>query len=146
MHDAELRALDIALAKALGYTVYHYDKDYRENCYYCLMSPDFDPVVMMPFRAGERKTEEEAWEDTPRWSSDHNAVASLEDEIDRRGLRWQYLHQLINAVAPFLCNDRYEEWGYETQNALWQFLRATPEQRCCAALRTLEAMVCPESA
>lgn len=54
------RELYIALAQALGWSVYHYDKDVESRCYYMLMDHEFDPVVIFD---GERKTEEEAWDD-----------------------------------------------------------------------------------
>ncbi len=74
------RALEQYIAEQQGYTIYHYDKDYAESCYYMLMNPDWDSVVHSDLtgrfleefskrhiRAGERKTEAEAWLDCPQW-------------------------------------------------------------------------------
>ncbi len=44
-------------ALALGYTMYHYDKDVESRCYFMLVDPDGD------YSDKERKTEAEAWED-----------------------------------------------------------------------------------
>lgn len=72
------RELDVRVAKALGYTVYHYDKDYAKNCYYQLFDGDGGPVVYTNgWRDGERKTEEEAWNDVPRFSTDLAAAWAL---------------------------------------------------------------------
>ncbi len=121
---------DIALAKALGYTVYHYDKDVRENQYYCLMDPDFNAVVMWPFQAGERKTETEAWADASKFSTSLDAMHLVEDEIERRGLQERYIQELDRLVTY----ERDEGWEWFR----WGILRATPEQRCLAAFRAIE--------
>lgn len=55
----------------LNYTVYHYDKDVPERCYFLLVDGEFDQVA--PFAhwgSGERKTKEEAWADCPNFSGD----------------------------------------------------------------------------
>lgn len=78
--------LNIAVAKAAGYWVYHYDKDHPSSCYYMLCLPDsVDSVVVDDFsrfresgwHAGERKTEEEAWKDAPYFSTDLNKIWPL---------------------------------------------------------------------
>jgi hypothetical protein len=70
------------LLRLAGYTVYHYDKDYPDQCYYMLMTPDFDPYIFQDiarfgdeirtrgYRAAERKTEDEAWADAPELTLD----------------------------------------------------------------------------
>lgn len=58
--------LNIKIAKMLGYTMYHYDKDHPDKCYYELWDSQGEPVVLR----GERKTETEAWNDAPNWSED----------------------------------------------------------------------------
>jgi hypothetical protein len=79
------RELDILVAKSLGYWVYHYDKDYAENCYYELMEPDsVTPVVGWPPRKGERKTEAEAWEDAPDFSTDTTAALIVVEALRTR--------------------------------------------------------------
>lgn len=76
--------LDIEIGKLLGYTVYHYDKDVGERCYYMLMTPDFEPVADL-WHEGQRKTEAEAWNDLPRFSSDGNAMLLLNDMLEELG-------------------------------------------------------------
>lgn len=64
----------------------------------------------------------------PPFTTDHDACRLVEDEIERRGLVREYITALgtvINAV-PF--DD--DLWP-------WQHMRATPEQRCHAALIAL---------
>lgn len=61
--------LNRAIADMLGYSIYHYDKDVAENCYYMLMDPNWDRVVY-GLHAGERRTEEQAWADPPDFSGD----------------------------------------------------------------------------
>lgn len=120
---------DVALARLLGYTVYHYDKDVYRNCYYCLMTPSYHAVL--PFREGERRTEVEAWNDAPSCTSLDTACL-VEDEIERRNQSWGmkgdgprtlYLIALSGIVGAHPG----------TESGLWTLLRATPEQRCEAA-------------
>jgi hypothetical protein len=77
------REMDRIIGKeVMGYTIYHYDKDHPDMCYYCLMDKEFDPVA--PFdgwHTGERKTEEEAWDDCPRFSEDIAAAFELLEHI-----------------------------------------------------------------
>ena len=54
--------------KVMGMTVYHYDKDREDNCYFMLMDHTFDSVVLNIRGAAERKTEAEAWADVPKYS------------------------------------------------------------------------------
>jgi hypothetical protein len=119
------RSQDIALAKALGYTVYHYDKAQVASCYYLLLDASLDPVVYCPLAAGERKTEAEAWEDVPHFSTSLDAVAVAEDEMDRRGCGAAYRDHLLKLTM-------YNIWG---------LIRATPQQRVEAALYALGTVV-----
>lgn len=61
------RELDVLVGKAIGFQIYHYDKGHRESNYYQLVDEEFDPVV--PLFGGERKTELDAWNDTPKFST-----------------------------------------------------------------------------
>jgi hypothetical protein len=78
--------LNRQIAEKLGYHVYHYDKDIPERCYYMLMDPDGDPAwANLNFneigpRAGERKTEDEAWRDCPNWKGDLSLAIELLDD------------------------------------------------------------------
>lgn len=68
------RELDALIAeKVMGWSIYHYDKDVPERCYYMLVDDKFEVVAddkPWSLRNGERKTEEEAWKDNRQWSSD----------------------------------------------------------------------------
>jgi hypothetical protein len=80
------RELDILIAKVMGYSVYHYDKDHPDNCYYMLVDEHFDQVAPYEgWRSGERKTEELAWEDCPEFSSDVSLAMELVEHLRRKG-------------------------------------------------------------
>lgn len=61
--------LKIKIAKMLGYSIYHYDKDHPEHCYYMLWDAEGQPVVPI-YPENQRKTEAEAWQDAPNWPED----------------------------------------------------------------------------
>lgn len=65
------REIDRLVAeKVMGYTVYHYE-DYAENNFYRLMDEYWNLVLLSPgLENGKRKTEGQAWEDVPRYSTD----------------------------------------------------------------------------
>lgn len=116
--------LNRQIAERLGWWVYHYDKDYRENCYYQLVNESFVPVVYAPnYYTGQRRTEAEAWADVPDFAGDREASLTLESIIDERGLGSQYAGALAEIVGP--------------HGGLWDIIRATPEQRVRAALVVL---------
>ncbi|OMD66030.1 hypothetical protein BSK62_13260 [Paenibacillus odorifer] len=71
--DKTDQQLNRALAELMGYTVYHYDKDVAERCYFELTAPDGYPEIVF---GGERITELEAWADVPNYCND--PAASLE--------------------------------------------------------------------
>lgn len=127
--------LDTQCAQALGYTVYHYDKDYAENCYYMLMDAQFNPVVSM-FK-GARQTEAEAWGDAPMFSADPEAAHLLEDEIERRDLQRSYIVALLSGVGSDVEYAATHVW-YADAADFWRMLRATPEQRARAFLEVVK--------
>jgi hypothetical protein len=88
----------------MEYTVYHYDKDYAENCYYMLMDEGFNPVVPMVNRAGERKTEAEAWADAPDFSADWNLIKPIAEKL--RGEKWELKTNMSmdGYGATFVCD------------------------------------------
>lgn len=67
------------------------------------------------------------WGILPEYTTDHTAVRLVEDEIERRGIdaRYLYIKHLILIFNP----------DPEDFVLTWDLLRATPEQRCLAALR-----------
>ena len=61
----------------MGWSIYHYDKDVEERCYYMLVDSGLDPVAddePWTWHNGERKTEAEAWEDNLPWSTDKTSA------------------------------------------------------------------------
>jgi hypothetical protein len=79
------RKLDTLVAeKVMGLTVYHYDKDVEENCYYMLMDTEGFPFE--PF-GGEKETEEEAWLSCFYYSTDISAAWEVVEKI-KKDLDW----------------------------------------------------------
>lgn len=76
-YELQGRRLDRMIADILGYTMYHYDKDVAERCYWQLWDEKgnvaamrTNPETMGYWRTpAEHRTEEDAWEDMPQWSS-----------------------------------------------------------------------------
>jgi hypothetical protein len=66
--------------------------------------------------------------DAPRPSTDAVAVAEMEAEVERRGLQYPY----VVALTAIVAHTKSAQQGW--QNG-WHLLRATPAQRCHAALR-----------
>lgn len=143
------RERDVLVAQALGYTIYHYDKDVRANCYYMLMDPDFSPVL--DGRMGERRFETVAWDDAPPFTTDYNACQLVKQGIARRGLIEKYQDALIDILsldmqvfnsaieldpyyAPEVPGNRFE---WEGHAYLWLYSQAPPDQCCHAAVKAL---------
>ena len=68
--------------------------------------------------------------DAPRPSTDQAAACEVEAEVERRALQYPYIVALT-AIAAHTKSGR-EGW----ENG-WRLLRATPAQRCHAALRAI---------
>jgi hypothetical protein len=66
--------------------------------------------------------------DAPRPSTDPAAAYELEAEVERRGLQYPYTVALTAIVA----HTKSSQQGWENG---WRLMRATPAQRCHAALR-----------
>ena len=65
----------------------------------------------------------------PHYSTDIAAAVQVEDEIERRGLIRPYLDALWDVTGNLYARG---------PQAMWALLRATPEERCQAALKALE--------
>jgi len=65
-----------------------------------LMDAEFDPVVA-DIRRAERKTEEEAWNDCPRYSTDGNVILDLEKEMNKRGYMIAIFYEHGKYIAEF---------------------------------------------
>lgn len=62
----------------------------------------------------------------------------VEDEIERRGLGARYAQRLLALVIGTEIDvTRYDEGGHVTPGVLWLLVRATPAQRCRAALEVV---------
>lgn len=72
-------------------------------------------------------------DDCPHYSTDPAAVRQVEDEIERRGLQDPYVMHLC---AELECEALFEE---NPHRAVWLLLRATPAERCRAAVRAVHA-------
>lgn len=70
---------NIEVAKRLGYSIYHYNKDIEARCYYMLWEPDGTGVGLYP--DNQHKTEEAAWQDAPKWDRDLNLALQLMEDV-----------------------------------------------------------------
>jgi hypothetical protein len=105
--DDELR---LAIAKAFGLTVYHYDKGYLN--YYCLLESDGYPVNEN-HRENERATEAECWEkDCPDWPTDLNAAFGLVREAEGQNVGFS-LHNVTYDNGKRITYEAtfYDPWG-----------------------------------
>lgn len=110
MTDDELNRL--VAERVMGWSIYHYDKDYASNCYYMLTDADGDPVA--PFaglHTGERKTEAEAWADVPAYCTNPAAWGALLDWLagENRG-------PVLMANFPGVTDWRAEVWAEDDNN------------------------------
>ncbi|WP_156088563.1 BC1872 family protein [Mycobacterium tuberculosis] len=110
------RKLDALVAEeVMGFTVY---QAVEANNYYRLL--DSDGHAVDPF-GGERETEEEAWNDCYYYSTDMSAAWEVEEIFKGEvGFRASYVARLKEVLGP-------NAWMFD-------FVHATPEQRCKAAL------------
>lgn len=113
--------LNRALAELMGYTVYHYDKDVPERCYYMLVDPTGDYSMI------ERPTEAMAWLDAPWYTGD--PAASL--EIQEAALKADYKAYILNL-------GEIVRKGRDTlDEMIMDLLLASPRERAEAAYNTL---------
>lgn len=75
----------------------------------------------------------------PLYTTDHAACRLVEDEIERRELWGTYLSALVD-ILDIYGYDAWYDWDRQWVSAVRDILRATPEQRCHAALRALEVL------
>jgi hypothetical protein len=66
--------------------------------------------------------------DAPRPSTDAAAAAEMEAEVERRGMQYPY----VLALTAIVAHTKSAQQGWQNE---WHLLRATPAQRCHAALR-----------
>lgn len=66
----------------------------------------------------------------PRYSTDPAAARLVEDELERRGLHHEY--SVLLAIDVFRTRHGWQDW-----QDTWAVIRATPQQRCRAALKSV---------
>lgn len=146
LKDEADHALNVAIAKLVGYTVRNSIERYNSSCedlYYKLVHRGVD--VLSPTKDnwfnGERDTEEDAWEDVPEYCTDPAAAKELQEiAIDADKLK--YLNALLSLVWPdgdiqFGLGGSMEVVGYNI-DATASMLLATPRQISEAAYVTLK--------
>lgn len=130
------REMDKLIAiHVMGWQMYQYDKDIEENCYFMLVDDEFEPVAEWEgysVKQGERKTEEEAWRDNRKFSTDISAAWEV-CEIFREKLfskRKRYMDELQRVISA----DR----GLKNALIVWPdvFWWISPSAICRAALLT----------
>jgi hypothetical protein len=101
------QAVNRRIAELCGYYIYHYDKDHPDRCYYMLSIPNdchWTGWDQLRFRnewgqwnAGERKTENAAWNDAPDYYN------SLDESIEAAGELLNYgLNIYLNPDDPHI--------------------------------------------
>lgn len=116
MTSKRANAVNRAIAEACGYYIYHYDKDHPAQCYYMLSIPNdchwagWDQLRFRnewgQWKAGERKTEKEAWNDVPDYyNSLDEAIAAAGELLPGR---WQLIH--FNSGFRFDWSDNTDKW------------------------------------
>lgn len=73
--------------KLFGYWIDHYDKDYVGENYYMLMDGAGDSIVS-GWDDGKRESEEEAWNDCPKFSTDILAAWEVMERITEK--HWKF--------------------------------------------------------
>ncbi|OZQ66092.1 hypothetical protein CA600_12595 [Paenibacillus sp. VTT E-133280] len=119
--------LNRKLAELMGYTVYYYDKDVPENCYYMLVDPDGD------YSGIERPSEGMAWLDAPWYVGD--PAASLEVQAKALELNYKayidHLDECVNTDELTICSE-------PSYRAIASLLLASPRERAEAAYVTIQ--------
>ncbi len=114
------RELDAQVAELMGLPVkYHTNNPNNERFYY-VDTPDEN--MMCP--------------DVAHYSRDIAAAYEMEKRIEELGLIDEYCYQ-VHRVTLASWNLRRD--GI-THAAIWRLIHASPEDRCLAAIRTMEAM------
>jgi hypothetical protein len=73
----------------------------------------------------------------PRYSSDIRAVYQVEERIKDLGLSERYAYELVHVVIPGSAFGFLNRGAYEDD--IYAMVHASPEHRCIAALKVMEA-------
>ena len=126
--------------KVMGYSIYHYDKDHPDNCYYMLMDNEFNPVNAI-YPSNQKKTEAEAWEDCPNFSTDIAAAFEVVEKIRKDLNGWIGL-QLLSDVPGTPPGTWLACFGGGRQNTV--FATTAPDAICKAALNLWRTGMMPK--
>ena len=120
------RELDAEIAERIfGYTL-----DYE----FADMMFDGAPCVK------ELRSRDDEWGVLPFYSTEIGDAWLVEDEIERRHFQQQYVDTLADMVTTTdsIVEDIIALHGLSDALIIWRILRATPEQRCRAALAAVK--------
>lgn len=128
------RELDREVATLLGWTVQPWIDSNSGKTFYKIVDPNgkeqrvYNSVIIYD-------TELRAWKNVPQFSTNIDAAWQVESEIERRGLAVVYVAALCRVLnlATYGFGPMFESGEWDTDD-MWRFLRATPEERCRAAL------------
>lgn len=68
---------------------------------------------------------------------DENAARALEEHVEQHGLQVKYTAELVEILNIY--GDRtWYDWDSDWPDAVWDCMRATPEQRCRAFLEAVK--------
>ena len=124
------REIDRLVAEhVMGYSVYHYDKDYAKNCYYMLMDGEFSPFLV---NEGERQTETEAWDDAPMFSQDIAAAWMVVEKMRQIGYSITLMGQTGTFYTVYICS-----WHAPDTQQARQDAPTAPLTICMAALKVV---------
>ncbi|MEK5416326.1 hypothetical protein [Paenibacillus sp. FSL L8-0708] len=129
--DKTDQQLNRALAELMGYTIYHYDKDVAERCYFELTDPDGYPEIVF---GGERNTELEAWADVPNYCNDPAASLEVQTAACKERFYWY-----IQALSKVVGADGYWDSGALDYEGITLLLTASPREWAEAAYITLSS-------
>jgi len=122
--------------KVMNYSIYHYDKDHPDGCYYMLVDENFESVTdEVGWSVGERKTEKEAWKDCPNYSTDIAAAFEVVEKLTAAGYCFKLKYD------PRIYEQNFTaELKHLLGNVIYEAKAETaPHAICLAALLTKEA-------
>lgn len=127
------RELDALIAlQVMGFTMYHYDKDVAEMCYFTLLDTEGDAVVFRAhYRDGEHATEAQAWADCPAFSTDIAAAWRVFELFE-----WSLARGVFRGVPYYAIQEAGEELSLDEPARHYPQAHTAPLAICRAALLT----------
>jgi len=119
---------DVMVAKAMGCYVRRNDKG------------RFDLVIPHGINQIDFVAEDAPWRASPRYTTDHSAVAAVRAEVERRRIWADYIRALLPLVAPDTyplsdINPHARNLLVLNYTGLWCIANAMPDQQCLAFVR-----------